>query len=256
MRNTNKINYRFLVLLLAVVVFGLVSLYSASTVKSFENFGNTTHYIVHQILFGVLVGTLGMFIFSKIDYHKWLKLVPYIILLAIILLIAVKINGIGFTSGGASRWIHLGPIFFQPSEFAKLAVILYLSAHTSKINLATTNFIYGLLPPLIIVGLVSILILAQPDFGTMGIILSISAIMLFAGGMKLKHAMLLGMIAIILLSLLVKFEPYRYERLTSFLNPSKDKLGSSYQINQALLGIGAGGAWEVRAEVFALWPKV
>ncbi len=243
MQNAKPINYRFLFTLLALVAFGLVSLYSASTVKSFENFGNTSYYIIHQFLYGVLAGGIGLFILSKIDYHKWQKFVPYILILAVILLVLVKVPGIGFSSGGASRWIHFGPIFFQPSEFAKLAIIIYLAAHSAKNTNANSGFIYSLLPPIIIVGVMSLLILAQPDFGTMSIILCISAIILFASGMKFKHFLILGALGIIALMLLIKFEPYRYERLASFMNPSADKLGSSYQINQALLGIGGGGIW-------------
>jgi len=243
MPKKQTIDKQLIFLIFALLGFGLSALYSASTVESFDSFGNTTHYIFHQLLYGAGLGLVAMVILSKVDYHKWQKLLPIIVLVSLVLLALVKAPGIGFSAGGATRWIHFGPIFFQPAELAKLAIILYLAAWASKKNYSEENFIFGVLPSLIIVGLFALLILWQPDFGTMSILIGIAAVMLFASGMSFKHFAYLGLIGAIVLLLLVKFEPYRYQRVVSFLNPQTDTLGSSYQINQALLGIGAGQFW-------------
>lgn len=243
MQKKSKIDYQLLVLIMALLTFGLISLYSASTVKSFEDFGNTTRYIFHQLIYGVSTGLIAMWILAKIDYHKWQKLLPVIILISLCLLALVKAPGIGFSAGGATRWIHFGSVFFQPSEIAKLAVIIYLAAWAAKKKQQTGDFVFGILPSLIITGLFASLILWQPDFGTMSIILSTAAVLLFVSGVRLKHFLMISILAIAALVLLIKFEPYRYERLVSFINPTIDRQGASYQINQALLGVGAGGSW-------------
>lgn len=244
MPKKTKIDYQLLLIILALLGFGLVALYSASTVESFKNFGNTTRYIFHQVMYGAGIGLALMIVLSKIDYHKWQKLLPFIILISLVLLALVKAPGVGFSSGGATRWIHFGPLFFQPAELAKLALVLYLAAWAAKRQKASgDNFVFNVLPSLIIVGLFAGLILWQPDFGTMGILIATSAVMLFVSGMSLKHFLSLAAAGSMALLLLIKFEPYRYERLISFLNPGFDPQGAGYQISQALLSIGAGGLW-------------
>jgi cell division protein FtsW len=242
-KKSQKIDLVFVFALISLMVLGLISLYSASTVKAFENFGYTTYYIIHQILYGLLAGIIGFIIFSKLDYHIWQKFLPLILLSSLLLLIAVKIPGIGFSANGADRWIHFGPIFFQPSEYAKLAIIIYLASYAHKFSLKNLPFLSGILPPIILVLIYAWLILIQPDFGTMSILVLTSIIMLFASGLKLKHFIILGLCGLLLSMALIKLEPYRYNRLLSFLDSNHDKLGASYQINQSLLGIGAGGAW-------------
>ncbi len=242
-KKPSKINFLFLVSLITLITLGLIALYSSSTVKSFENFGYTTYYIIHQILYGLTVGTIGFIVLSKIDYHKWQKFLPAILLVSLALLLAVKIPGIGFSANGAQRWVHFGPIFFQPSEFAKLAIIIYLASYAHKFSLKNLGFFNGVLPPLILISIYAGLILMEPDFGTMSILVITSVIMLFVGGLKIKHFMLLGIFGLVLALTLIKLEPYRYNRLLSFLDSNHDKLGASYQINQALLGIGAGKSW-------------
>lgn len=244
MPKKSKIDYQLLAIILALLAFGLIALYSASTVESFKNFGNTTRYIFHQVLYGVGIGLALMVVLSKIDYHKWQKLLPFIILIALVLLALVKAPGIGFSSGGATRWIHAGPLFFQPAELAKLALVLYLAAWAAKKHRANSDdFVFNVLPSLVIVGLFAGLILWQPDFGTMGILVATSAVMLFASGLSLKQFFSLAAAGVLAFLFLIKFEPYRYERLISFLNPEFDPQGTGYQINQALLSIGAGGLW-------------
>lgn len=215
-------------------------LYSASTVDSYKNFGNTSYYLIHQVSYGLVLGLLGMYICWKLDYHVWKKLIPVIIPISLLFLILVKIPGLNFSSGGATRWIHIGPIFFQPSEIAKLSVIFYIASWINQRQKHLHNFAYGLLPSLVLTGLYAALILWQPDLGTMIAMTATAFVMFFAGGVNLKYLGTIFFSGVAALLVLIKLEPYRLQRLTTFLDPSFDKLGIGYQINQALLAIGSG----------------
>jgi cell division protein FtsW len=181
-----------------------------------------------------------MYILSKIDYHVWKKFIPYALAGTFLALILVKVPGIGFSANGATRWLHMGPIFFQPAEAAKLALIMYLAGWMSERD-HHKGFWHSVFPPVLIISLYSLMILWQPDLGTMISLGFTAAIMLFMGGIQLRYfASLIGA-AIVLLLGLIKLEPYRVQRITAFLNRSVDPLGIGYQINQALIAIGSGG---------------
>jgi cell division protein FtsW len=240
-KSSGKIDKQLLGLTLALLGFGLMGLYSASTVQSFQNFGNTTHYIVHQMIYGGGFGLLTLLVLSKIDYHFWQKNLPWLIFLSLFLLALVKVPGLGFSSGGASRWIQYGPIFFQPSELAKLVIIFYLASWAERKQRTLNNFYFGVLPSLIIVGLFALLVIWQPDMGTTLVLMAVSLVMLFAGGINWKYLSLTIVAGLLALYGLVKLAPYRAQRLTTFLDRSVDPQGISYQINQALLAIGSGG---------------
>lgn len=226
-----------------LLVIGLIMLYSVSTVESLERFGNTTHFLRSQVLQGASLGLLSLYICYKIDYHWWQKLVPYIIGASLILLVMVKLPGIGFSAGGASRWIHVGPIFFQPAELAKLAIIVYCAAWAASRKEHLHDFLSGVLPMLSIIGLFALLILWQPDFGTMIALLGTALVMIVAAGVPWKWIVSLIVVGAGLLLLLIKLEPYRAARLFTFLNPELDPKGAGYQISQALMAVGSGGVW-------------
>jgi cell division protein FtsW len=238
-----KIDGTLLFITLALLAYGLIVLYSASTVESFTNFGNTSYYIVHQVVYGALVGLIAMYVCSRIDYHFWQKCLPVLIFISLFLLMLVKIPGLGFTSGGASRWIRLGPVSFQPAELAKLVIILYLASWVDRKRGQLNDFYYGLLPSLCIITLFALLILWQPDFGTMLVLLLVAFFMLFAAGIDWKYFFYTAVGGALMLYLIIRIEPYRVKRLTTFLNPGLDPKGISYQINQALLAIGSGSIW-------------
>lgn len=227
----------------ALLVIGLIMLYSASTVESLNRFGVTTHFLKNQIFQGIFLGGIGLYVYSRLDYRWWQKLAPVVVGVALVLLLLVKFPGIGFTAGGASRWIHLGPIFLQPAELAKLAIVVYCAAWLAGRKQHLTDFFSGVLPMLCIVGLFSALILWQPDFGTMISLLGTAAVMIIVAGTPWKWVASLAASGVALLFLLIKFEPYRAARLLTFLNPSLDPQGAGYQITQALLAIGSGGVW-------------
>ena len=238
-----KVDSSLLFITLGLLAYGLIVLFSASTVDSFANFGNTNYYIVHQAMYGGVIGLLAMYVCSKLDYHLWQKYLPLLIFVSLFLLILVKIPGLGFSSGGASRWIHIGSISFQPAEMAKLVIIFYLASWIDKKRGDLNNFYFGLLPSLCIVGLFAALILWQPDLGTMLVLLLVAFFMLFAAGINWKYFFYGTVVGVLGLGLLIKIEPYRVKRLTTFFNPALDPKGISYQINQALLAIGSGSWW-------------
>lgn len=226
-----------------LLAIGLIMLYSVSTVESLSRFGITTHFLKNQLLQGLLLGSIGLYICSRIDYHWWQKLIPVVVGAALLLLLLVKFPGIGFSAGGASRWVHVGPIFFQPAELAKLAVVMYCAAWFSARRQHLTDFFSGVLPMLVIVGLFSGLILWQPDFGTMVSLLGTTTVMIIVAGTPWRWIGSLATVGVAVLFLLIKFEPYRAARLLTFLNPGLDPQGAGYQITQALLAIGSGGLW-------------
>jgi len=238
-----QIDYSLLVLTLALLAFGLVSLYSASTVDSYKNFGNTSYYIKHQLMYGAIPGLIALYILSKIDYHLWLKLMPWIVGASLLLLALVKVPGLGFSSGGATRWLHLGSITFQPAELAKLAIIFYIAAWADRKQAALNDLYFGLLPTLCVVILYAVIILWQPDLGTMLVLIGIAGVMLFAAGINWRYLFWTAVAGTLSLYALIKLEPYRARRLTAFFDPEFDPKGIGYQIKQALLAIGAGGLW-------------
>jgi cell division protein FtsW len=238
-----KVDYSLLFIVMALLTFGLVVLYSASTVESFDNFGNTTYYILHQALYGGLIGLIAMYVLSKTDYHIWQKYLPWLVFLSLFLLALVKVPHIGVSSGGAARWIHLGPAIFQPAELAKLVIILYMASWVDKKREHLHDFYYGILPTILIVALYAFLILLQPDFGTMLVLILVAFFMLFVAGLPWKYIFYSIVGGALGLYLIIKIEPYRVKRLTTFFNPALDPKGISYQINQALLAIGSGGIW-------------
>jgi cell division protein FtsW len=233
----------FLWTVLILLAIGLLVLSSASSVLSYQRFGHNFYYFIRQLFFGAVPGLILMYICSKIDYHRWQALAPLGVLAGVGMLIAVLIPGIGFEVGGARRWINFGVFLFQPAEFVKLAMIIYLASWYDKRQHHVHDLYYGFLPVLAIVGLVAGLIIMEPDMGTMLILASIGAVMFFIGGARIRYLAATSAIGMLVLWILIKAAPYRADRFLAFLDPSIDATGISYQINQALLAIGSGGWW-------------
>ena len=233
---------------------------SASSVVSYQKFQTSYYYLIHQLLFGVLPGLTLFFIASKIYYHKWQKLSLYFLVATILLLIAVFIPGIGAGYGKAKSWILFPGLSLQPAEIAKLTFILYLSSLLEKRGRKITDVHFGLLPFLFLTGIISVLIVLQPDFGTLSVIVLTSLVIYFVAGGKFLHLSLIGLGGLGLLVLLIKSAPYRAERLAVFLNPGIDPQGIGYHINQALIAVGSGGLFGVglgnSRQKFAYLPEV
>lgn len=228
----------------ALIVFGLIALSSAGVVVSFQRFGEANFFFKQQFV-SFLVGLAVFFVLAKIDYHVWKRFAIPFMVVALGLLVAVLIPGVGFEAGGARRWLPVGSFQFQPSEVMKLVFILYLAVWLEKRGKAIKDFVYGFLPFLALLALIVVLIMKEPDLGTVSIVVLISILMYFVAGARKRHLAAFGVGAVIVLALLISFAPYRVDRLTVFLNPELDPQGVGYHINQSLLAIGSGGLFGV-----------
>ncbi len=238
----HQMDYTLLVSMLAIIGIGLVILTSAGTVVGHEKFQDTYYFIKHQVLFGVLPGLVLGLLFLRIDYH-WLERYAALIMGAgLVLLVAVLIPGVGVKLNTAARsWFVVGGYSVQPAEFAKLALIIFLSYYLSRRANALTQFETGFVPALI-VGLVPVgLVVLQPDVGTASILFAIVFGMLFLSGARVAHLGMLAMLGAAAFIFLVFAQPYRTARLTIFLHPELYPLGIGYHVNQALLAVGSGG---------------
>src|SRR4030042_3047780 len=225
----------------ALLVFGLVMISSAGVAISKYRFNDGYYFFKHQLFYGILPGLFLMFLAQKIDYRLWKKFAFFLFIVNLFLLVLVFMPGLGLKFQGASRWIKLGPFYFQSSEMLKLTLILYLAVWLEGKKELKTDLFEGFIPFLAILGLVGFLIIKQPDMGTLGIIVLIAMSVYFLSGAKASHiAAMIGIGAAAFLAL-VKFESYRANRLLVFLHPELDPQGMGYQINQALLAIGSGG---------------
>jgi cell division protein FtsW len=227
---------------LLLILFGLVAVSSASAVLSFQRFGNNNYYFFRQIIFACL-GLAAMYLASRIDYHVWHRWSRPILLAGILLLALVLIPTFGFKPTVARSWFKIGDFLMQPSEFVKLAVIFYLASWFARKPNAQNNFLFGILPPLLVIGASIILIALEPDIGTAAMIAVIMLVIFFVAGAKIRYlASVLGA-GVAGLWVLIKAAPYRAARIITFLDPSLDPRGIGYHINQALLAIGSGGFW-------------
>lgn len=230
-------------LLITVIVlslFGIIMIYSASSIWAEYKFNDSFHYLKYQLIF-FLVGLIIMYIVSKIDYKVYYEKANVIILVCIILLIAVLIPGIGSIRNGSRSWFGIGPLGIQPSEAAKLGLIIFTSKYLSKSNKFLKSYKQGVFPILGITMVFFLLIMLQPDLGT-GVILVMSIIsLLFIAGVNMKFFLGIGILGIIGITILIIIAPYRMDRITSFINPWNDALGTGFQIIQSLYAIGPGG---------------
>lgn len=200
------------------------------------------YYFFKRQLVGVGVGLLALLVFQRIPYQFWKKVAIPFFFVALVLLVLVLIPSFGTEAYGASRWLNLGPVSFQPSEVVKLALIVYFAAWLSGKSMARkTDFSESVVPFSIVLLVVSFLILKQPDTGTLGILFIIALSLFFASGAKLSHIGLLIGTGLAGLLLLVWLAPYRMRRMLVFLDPTHDPSGAGYQINQALIAVGSGG---------------
>ncbi len=234
-------DFRLFIVIMFLVVAGIIFLSSASSVISFQQYGDSRYMFVKQV-FSIITGFVLMGIFYKIDVEYWKKLAFPMLVASILVLIAVFIPHVGVEHGGARRWIDIGPIQIQPSDFLKFSVIVYLAALFEKKGREVRDLTSGLLPFLALLGLMGILIMAQPDMGTLIVIIMIAGVMYFVSGAKISHLLSLLAAGAAGLLLLIKVSPYRMQRFLVFLNPGAyANHAAGYQTKQALIAIGSGG---------------
>lgn len=221
MSKTHKPDYILLGVIIILLLIGMIALISAD--------GD----IKHQFLFGILPGLAVFFLAQKINYKFWQKIALPFFIVSLGFLSLIFVSKFGFGYGGATRWIQLGPIAFQPGEIIKLSFIIFLASLFSKE--------IKLMPFLVWTGVVAVFFILQPDIGTLGLILIIALIIYFVAGAKLWQIILCVFSGLAGFLILIKLKTYRLNRLLTFVFPNLDPQGIGYQINQALIAFGSGG---------------
>lgn len=221
-----------------LTVTGLVVVYSASFVIGLARFGDPNYFVIRQAIWAA-IGTLLLIAAMRTDYHKLKPLALPIMALTIIALVAVLV--IGVEGGGARRWIGFGELTVQPAEFAKLTVIIYLAAWLASKGDELRSFEHGLVPFVIIIGLLGALIMLQPNLGTTLIILLITVTMFWVAGASFVQMLALAVSGFLAIGLLATVAGYRADRLTAFFSAESDPLGHGFQTLQSLIAIGNGG---------------
>lgn len=235
-----KVNYLLLGSVIMLSLFGLLMIYSASNVWAEYKFNDPFKFIKNQGLFFV-VGLVLMNVISKIDYQIYYKKSKILLLGCVLLLVLVLIPGIGTVRNGSRSWFGIGSFGIQPSEFTKLALIIFTSKYLVKNERSISDIKHGVLPILSLTLLIFGLIMLQPDFGT-GMILVMTIIgLLFVGGVDFSFFFKIGAVGVAGIVGLIVAAPYRLKRILSFLDPWSDPLGSGFQIIQSLYAIGPGG---------------
>lgn len=238
-----QLNFVLFFVVILLVAFGIVMVYSASMYSADVLYGNSKFFMFKQ-LFGAILGLVAMIAMSMIDYHK-LENTKWIVLgVSILLLVLVFIPGIGVSNNGARRWIRLPGFTIQPSEIAKFAFVIWASSYLSK-NFDYIKTFKGILPVLAVGGVFCLLIILEPNMSItmcMGITM---IVMLFVGGMRARHFALLGACGACAVPALIIAEPYRLNRLVAFMNPWLNPKTEGYQLIQSLYGLGAGGFFGV-----------
>ncbi len=233
------------IFLFIIVAFGLIMLSSSGIADGQRKFDSPYYFVLHQMLYGFLPGLALFLFFSKISYKNWRKFGLFAFIVAVVLLVMIFIPSFGVNLKGAHRWLNFGLFQFQPSEFLKFALILYLAAWFSSRDRNHEKVILTLVPLILILVFISSLLILQPDLGTLGIVVIIAIAMYFFAGAKIKHFAGLGVLFLSFMLILALVAPYRSDRLKAFISPTEDTLGVAYHINQALIGIGSGGVFGV-----------
>lgn len=241
---SGKIDKGFLLVagILAVVGFFIFSSASLGVLAANEiKFSNVAF---NQLFLGLFLGSLACLVLARLDYHLFQKYAFLIFLTTLILTLLVFVPGIGVGHGGAKRWLNLGITTIQPSELLKIGFIAYLAAWIAKAKDKIKTLKFGLLPFIIVIGLVGLVLLAQPDTDTYAVILMAGSAIFVAGRGRWTHIAAVGLIALVGLAAVAYARPYVRERFVIFFHPPVEKeLTSGYQIKQSLIAVGSGGLW-------------
>jgi cell division protein FtsW len=236
-------DYGLMTAVLVLLIVGLIFVYSSSYVLADLEYGDPNYFIKRQVMFAVL-GLIGLVIAMQIDYRYLRRLSPLLMLGALVALGAVLLPGFGVEANGAQRWIQVGSLPpLQPSEFAKLAVLIYMAAWLSSRGDTLRDFSLGVLPFVGMVGLVGALVLAEPDLGTAMMIAIITGTLFFIAGARLVHVIALAGSGVFATLLLIVTGGYRMDRILSFTSAESDPTGVGFQTLQLLVAFGSGGVW-------------
>lgn len=240
----------------SLVAIGLVMIFSASSAQAYADHHDTAYYVKHQVIY-LIVGLVLAYGAYRVDYRKLRAFAPYALVLCMLGLVAVLVPHAGVIVNGARRWIGAGFVSLQPSEFAKLGLVLYLSAMLSLRGDRITSLSRGLFPLCVPVVMMAMFILLEPDMGTASLIVFTAFAMFFAAGARIEHLLMIALVTIPPVVLTILTSPYKRARIFAFLDPWKDPQNTGFHIVQSLLALGSGGAMgvglgESRAKFFYL----
>jgi cell division protein FtsW len=232
--------FLFLVVLL-LLGLGIVMVYSASAILAMDRFHDAYFFLKKQC-FWAIIGLAVMWAVMSLDYRRLRVFVAPLLGMAVVLLVLVLVPPFGQEINGTRRWLRWGPVSFQPTELAKLALVLYLADFLARRQAMIGDFFRGFLPPLLVTGAVAALILRQPDLGSSVALIAVVLSMLFMAGARLRHMALVAASGVPVVVLAVTGASYRLRRVLAFLDPWADPRGAGFQIIQSYLALGGGGA--------------
>ncbi len=227
-----------------LIFLGITMIYSSSGIYAMQVLGDRLHFLKRHLSFVVIGFILSLASMSQ-DYRDLRQYAKPLLLFSVLLLVLVLVPGIGVSNYGAQRWFRLGPIHFQPSEMTKICVLIYVADFLVRKQHEIKNFRKGFLPLLLVLGVISLLILKQPDLGSMLLIFTVSLIMIFIAGTRLRYLFSLVLLSLPAFYVLVVRVPYRWRRIVAFLDPWQDVHGAGFQLIQSQLAFGNGGLWGV-----------
>jgi cell division protein FtsW len=240
-RGERKPDYLLLSVALALTFAGLVMVYSASFIEAFTMHNTQFYYLLRQII-SALIGILGMLVALRIDYRVWRRYSVPIMAIALVALLLVLVLPASITTvNGARQWIRIGPLSAQPSEFAKLALLIYIADWLSRRGEKVRNVTFGLIPFAVMLGIVAGLVLMGGDFGTTVVIVTFSGIVYFAAGASMLHLLLAAGLASLACYAMVTIAPYRIERIAAWQDPWAYYSGAGFQPIHAQFALGSGG---------------
>jgi cell division protein FtsW len=240
MKGRGRIDFILLIVALALVGVGIVMVYSTSAIMAGERFQDPYYFLKKQALFAG-IGFILM-IFALFFPYATLKRMAYpIFIVSVVLLVAVLIPGIGYRAGGAMRWLKIQSVSFQPSEFAKLGLVIFLAYFLTKKDEKIRSFSFGFLPTVLLSGLVVALVAKEPDLGAALFLSAMVFLLLFVSGARVIYMAGALLLTIPVVYYLIMNVGYRYKRLMSFIRPWDDPTGASFQIIQSFLSFGSGG---------------
>ncbi len=228
-----------------LVVFGIASTYGAASLVTLRGESAGVDFMARQII-GAMMGGILLLLASRQDYYRWRLLAwPLLLLTFVLLLIPVLpfMHSISPVINGARRWVDLGPVNFQPSELARFAIVVWCAMLASKKGVQVREFKKGVLPFIVVLGLVSLLILLQPNLSMATLVAILGGLVLFTAGAQIGHFIILGAVAVLLVFHQIRDAEYRLSRLVTFLNPGDGSSDAGFQIYQSLVGFGSGGVF-------------
>lgn len=243
MKKLGSVDRPLAVIVTLLVVAGFFIFSSATLGLLARGTISVSHVVTTHLLLGLCMGTIGLLVLSRIDYHRWVPFAPYLFGAALIATALVFVPGLGFSSGGATRWLHIGPLSVQPSEGLKLMTIIFFATIMSQYHKRLGEWTWGTGILAGTLALPGVILLLQPDTDTYGVIVLAILAMFFVGGGRLKHLLVIGLAGLLVLSGLVLSRDYLQARLMTFIHPDRDQQGSGYQVRQSLIAIGSGGVW-------------